>query len=311
MGKIIDFHCKYENGGLGEWAANLDGISFPQAYMEAGMMADLAKKVREHEGARFCKLPFCHTLEAEALGGEIRLGNAVTGPRAGNFRYRSLEEILEIPEIDMESAQAVRLRNTLSACRMLAASGEPVMFLVSGPYTILNGLIDPMTVFRAALKKPEILTAVLEKLEKDILKVMKLAEEAKASYLSYADPAGGVGIAGPRLAEWTAKNFTGELLREADRILKPETIVLLCPKTAYALLGTDMAEWKERKLPYEMEYLEAVEYFHRRQAENIGNADMLESGKVRFAGQDCINRNGHKLPNGIFKELVRNKVGEE
>lgn len=311
MGKIIDFHCKYENGGLGEWAENLDGISFPQAYTEVELMAELANKVREHEGARFCKLPFCHTLEAEALGGEIRLGNAVTGPRAGNFRYRSLEEILEIPEIDMESTLSVRLRNILSACKKLSDSGEPVMFLVSGLYTILNGLIDPMIVYRAALKKPEILTAVLEKIEKDILKVMKLAEEAGASYLSYADPAGGVGIVGPKLAEWTAKNFTEKLLREADWILRPETIVLLCPKTSYALIGADMAEWKERKLPHEMEYLEAVEYFHRRQAENMEATDMLEKGKVRFAGQDCINRNRHKLPNGIFKELVLNEAGEK
>lgn len=302
MGKIMDFRCTYDNaGGLGEWAGELDGISFPQVYTEQDSMAELAKRVREHNGAKFCQLPFCHTLEAEALGGQIRLGNAVTGPRAGGYSYRSLEEILEVPEISPESASGVRLKHTLAACEKLKAQGKPVLFLVTGPFTILNGLVDSGVVFRAALKKPKLLLAVFHKLKKDILKVMKLAEASGVRYLSYADPSGGVNIIGPKLAEWTAKEFTVKLLKEADQHLSSETMVLLCPKTAFALLGTELAEWREHKLPYEMEYLEAVRYLKEMSSGKANETNMLDG--VRFSGQDCINRIGHKLSGG-FQELI-------
>lgn len=303
MGKIMDYRCTYENlGGIGEWAEKLDGISFPEVYQDADRMAELALAVKEKNQTRFCQLPFCHTLEAEALGGDIKLGNAAVGPRTGGYSYRSLEKIAEIPEIDPESASGVRLKRTLEACKKIADSGEPVMFLVTGPFTILNGLIEPTCVFRTALKKPELILAVFQKLQRDILKMMKLAEEAGAEYLSYADPFGGVNIVGPKLAEWTAKNVTAKLLAEADQILNPGTMVLLCPKTAYALTGSEMAKWRERILPCEMEYLEAAEYLHKKQSAAIKGTDMSDT--VRFSGQDCINRIGHKLPDRIFKELL-------
>ena len=81
MARIADFRCTYDNAsGFGAWAAEDYGIKFPDAYTEHEMMVKLALAVKEHNGAAVCLLPFCHTLEAEALGGIIRLGDGVIGP---------------------------------------------------------------------------------------------------------------------------------------------------------------------------------------------------------------------------------------
>lgn len=81
MARIADFRCTYDNAsGFGAWAAEDYGIKFPDAYTEHEMMVKLALAVKEHNGAAVCLLPFCHTLEAEALGGIIRLVDGVTGP---------------------------------------------------------------------------------------------------------------------------------------------------------------------------------------------------------------------------------------
>lgn len=314
MARIADFHCTYDNAsGFGTWVAEDYGIQFPEAYTGREMMVKLALAAKEHNGAAVCLLPFCHTLEAEALGGIIRLGDGVTGPRTGGYCCKTLEEVLELPGIqeryealqkreaglDVEENRKEnraangenmhRLLETLEACRILTQMDETVIFLVSGPLTILNGLADSEIVFRALLKEPELMERVFEKLGKDILAVMKLAEEAGAEFISYADPSGGVNIVGPKVAGRVAQTFTAKFLKAADRQLRSETTVLLCPKTAFALIGTEMAEWKDHVLPEPMEYTKAVLY---------------KKKEIRFAGQDCMNHVGHLLADGKLKELV-------
>lgn len=315
MARIADFLCTYDNAsGFGAWAAEDYGIKFPDAYTEHEMMVKLALAVKEHNGAAVCLLPFCHTLEAEALGGIIRLGDGVTGPRTGGYICKTLEEVLELPEMQElygavpnggmglsaeESRKAeckiksggniLRFAETLEACRILRQMGEMVVFLVSGPLTILNGIVDSELVFRALLREPELMGRVFEKLGRDILVVMKLAEDAGADFLSFADPAGGVNIVGPKVAARVAQTFTAKFLKEADCRMRTETTVLLCPKTAFALIGTEDAEWRDHVLPEPMEYMQAVLY---------------KKKELRFVGQDCMNHVGHRLADGRLKELV-------
>ncbi len=290
MGRILDFQCTYDHAsGFGTWASKTYGIVFPKAYQEREEMMALAKAVKDHNGMPFCLLPFCHTLESEALGGQVRLGDGVTGPRAGQPLCETVEAILKLPAIEAEGDKAVRLKETLEACRMLKDAGETVVFQISGPLTILNGLVDAETLFRTLLRKPEVMAAVFEKIGCDIRTVMKAAEEAGADILSYADPSGGVNLVGPRVAGRVAKEVTVGLLKEADRILKKETVVLLCPKTALALIGTDVAEWRDHVLPEPMEYMDALLY---------------KKKQIRFAGQACVNQVGNWLEDRKLKELV-------
>ena len=69
MGEIKDFHCTYDNsaGINGDVTTGL-GLTFPDAYLRHETMARLSKALKAHDKAVFCELPFCHTVEAEALG---------------------------------------------------------------------------------------------------------------------------------------------------------------------------------------------------------------------------------------------------
>ena len=51
------------------------------------MMAKPSKALKDHDGAGFCELPFCHTVEAEALGGINYVEMTMTGPRAKEYIY--------------------------------------------------------------------------------------------------------------------------------------------------------------------------------------------------------------------------------
>lgn len=287
MAEIKDFHCTYDNsaGIQGEVTKGLN-LTFPDAYLHAETMVLLSKALKEHDGAAFCELPFCHTVEAEALGGSINYGNDKTGPRAKEYICSSVEELLNLPSIDFTKG---RIQEVLKACKSLSEQGEHVVFEVSGPFTILNVLIDAKYVFKAMRKQQELMLDVFHKLGEEILQFMKAAKNHGASFISYADSSGGVNILGPRLAGQVAEGFTYGFLKEAEQLADEETMILLCPKTTFAMLGIEKAVFDDLKLSGVKSYGEAC-------------IEML--GKAKFAGQMCIKNTGYQLENGIFKAVT-------
>ncbi len=286
MGEIKDFNCTYDNsvGISGEVTEGL-GLTFPDAYLHADTMAKLSKALKDHDGAGFCELPFCHTVEAEALGGIINYGNDKTGPRAKEYIYTDVEELLNLPEMDLTTG---RIHEVLLACQELHEKGEHVVLEVSGPFTILNVLIDARYVFKGMRKKPEIMKEVFWKLGREVLRLIDEAKKYGVDMISYADSSGGVNILGPKMAEQVVEDFTYEFVKELETKADEKTIVLLCPKTTLALLGADKAELEEVELPEPMRY---------------GEACIAMIGEVKVAGQMCIKNIQYMLNDGRLKAV--------
>ncbi len=286
MGEIKDFHCTYDNSvGMNEEVTKGLGLTFPDAYMHCDSMVKLSKALKEHDGASFCELPFCHTVEAEAMGGIINYGNALTGPRAKEYICMSVEELLELPEIDFSQG---RIYEVLLACKELRKQGEHVVLQVSGPFTILYVLIHAKYVFMGVRKKPDIMKEVFWKFGDQILKFMEEAKKYDVDLISYADSSGGVNILGPKMAEQVVEDFTYEFLKKVEALVDDQTLILLCPKTTFALLGMEKVILEDRKLSGPMSY-------------GQGCIEMI--GKAKFAGQMCIKNVGYQLENAVFKEV--------
>ena len=84
---------------------------------------------------------------------------------------------------------------------------------VSGPFTILNVLIDARYVFKGMRKQPEVMKKVFWKLGDEILRFMEEAKKYDVDLISYADSSGGVNILGPKMAEQVVEDFTFEFLK--------------------------------------------------------------------------------------------------
>lgn len=286
MGEIKDFKCTYDNSaGISSEVTKGLQLEFPDAYMHQDTMAVLSKALKEHDGAAFCELPFCHTVEAEAMGGIINYGNDKAGPRAKEYICKTPEELLNLPEINLSSG---RIREVLLACRSLREQGEHVVLQVSGPFTILNVLIDAKYVFKAMRKQPELMKQVFWKLGGEILKFMKEAQKYGVDIISYADSSGGLNILGPKMSEQVVEEFTYDFLKLVRKEIGMETLILLCPKTTFALLGTEKAVLKDIPLSGAMEY---------------GSACIEVIGKAEFAGQMCIKNIHYMLETGNIKEV--------
>ena len=287
MKKIVDFRCTYENDtGLDKKTAEAAGIRFPEVYQSAVEMAHMAKLARIQNAEAFCELPFCHTLEAEAMGARVILGDGTTAPRAGAYRYQTLEELEEHSVMDLTFT---RIQEVLAACRLLAAEGEKVVLDVSGPFTIWNSLIDIRVILKAMRKKPEQMQRMFDKVQEEQLRFLKEACNYGVQAFSYADSAGAVNILGPRMMTQVTECFTVPFLKRAEQAIGKERILLVCPKTTLALLGTEHAVLKDVALPEPMRYAEAC-------MQMVGRAQML--------GQMCLKNRNYILQNRIIKEVV-------
>lgn len=286
MGNIKDFQCTYDNsaGVRSEITEGL-GLTFPDAYLHCDTMVTLAKALRQADGAQIYELPFCHTVEAEAMGGIVNMGNEIAGPRAGGYICTEIEQLLELPDIDFSKG---RIHEVLLACKTLREQGEHVVFEVSGPFTILNVLIDARYIFKGLRKKPEVVEKVFWKLGEQILKYMEVVKEYGGDFISYADSSGGRNILGPKMLEDITLNFTYPFLKKAEKIADEKTMFLLCPKTTLALIGTGKAIFVDHKLKEPIGYAQAC-------------IEMV--GKAKIGGQMCIKNVGYQLNQGIFKEV--------
>lgn len=286
MSKIIDFNCTYGNSlGIKKEVTEKTNLKFPEAYKSWDSMVILSEELKKHDNATFCELPFCHTVEGEAMGGIINFGDENIGPRVKDYICTTAKEILALPEIDYSKG---RMSETLKACKYLREKGENVVLYISGPFTIMNCLIDPRHIFKSFRKDPELMKEVLDKFQNEILHFIEEAQKAGVNMISYADSSGGLNILGPKFAEQVVEMFTYPLFKRIEKMLNDETILLLCPKTTFSLLGTDKAVWKDIKLEAPIKY---------------SDASVKVIGQAKFVGQMCVKNKQFQLENGVIKTI--------
>ena len=65
------------------------GMPPAEIYASAENIVKLAKAAGEVDGRGFVLLPFCHTVEAKALGADIKPADDTAGPRPGATRSKA------------------------------------------------------------------------------------------------------------------------------------------------------------------------------------------------------------------------------
>ena len=287
MGNIADFACTYENAiGIGEEITSGLGLSFPEAYQKAELMVKLAKAGKEHNKGVFCELPFCHTLEADAMGAVINMGDETSVPRSGEYLYKKMEEMKGLPEIDFTKG---RMAETLKACQMLRDMGEHVAIEITGPFAFMNVFMDVKYIFKALRKERDAFYEVCDHLGRQLIRYIVEAQAHGVEVISYADGAGGVNILGQEMAAEVAERFTYGFVKDAVGHIGDQAMLLLCPKTTFALTGTGLASFNDVALPGPMRY---------------GEACLEQIGKVKLGGQMCLKNIDFTLGSGTFKEVV-------
>ena len=260
-------------------------LSVPEVYCKSEEMIFLAKQIKKECMSVFCELPFCNTVEMEALGAEIYYAKDGNGPRVRNYKFTNLDELLALPEMDLETG---RVSEVLKACKELCEQGETVLLEISGPITIWNGLLDPSKLFLGMRKNQEKMALLYEKMKQDLLRYIQKAYDCGVRYISYADPVASMHIIGPQASKKLSEMFTYDFLKRVEQETEEDLMILLCPKTTAALLASEKATLALMELDEAVSYEEAC---------------VLKRGKSKFAGQMCVRNKGKLLEDKEFKEV--------
>lgn len=234
----MDFKCLGDDLELiPEEVLRKTGLNFPSAHSEKQSMATLARELRINRGDVLARVPFCVTVEAEAYGAHIKLGDAVNGPRVENYRFASVEELSHLEALDFTKG---RIKEVLNSVEILSEAGETAALSVEGPFTIISSLIEPLNFYKGLRKDSQRILEILTIVEEGIIRYSLEGIKRGASIISYGDPVGAIGIVGPKVY----REYSGP---SSWRIIKgiqgagSRVLLHLCGKTSTALEKIELA----------------------------------------------------------------------
>ena len=124
------------------------GCSWPQAHGDAELMAGLTGAANRLTGVENVGVPFCMTVEAEALGAQVDLGSQENEPRVTRYAMETMADLDKLTPLDLTRG---RVKVCIDAVKLLKISspGVPIIANLTGPVSLATSLVDPMLYYRA------------------------------------------------------------------------------------------------------------------------------------------------------------------
>lgn len=284
----IEFKCVGDNlEVIPDSIVNNTGITFPKAHTDNTLMCLLSKALKNYKKDSICRVPFCVTVEAEALGGNIKLGDMKNGPRVESYAFATIEELGNIKDINFNSG---RIKEVLVAVEKLSNEGECVALSVEGPFTILSSIIDPMIFYKGTRKNKEKIDEFLMVLENNIVNYIIKGIKRGAKIISYGDPVGSLDIVGPKVYEQYSGKISYNILKRVEPYLD-NAIIHLCGKTSTAFEKYGLSVSKGIEFEEEMTYGNAI------------NKILQDMKNVNFIGNACIKRTPFIMKKPVVWEI--------
>lgn len=245
------------------------GLREPRELHEnAGNIAKAAAGVCTSRGGKLVRLPFCNTLEAEALGASVRLG--AQGAFVPQQPYASPQDLPQALRI-----ASPRIDAMMQAIGLLRNQGLCVAYGTTGIFTVLSQLI-PMSALFKTLRGADG-PALLERVENACLDYAERAFRAGAQVLSYADPVATIDIVGRRTFNASVAPSLARYLEGVHRRC-PGVAVFLCGKMSQSLLDAGAARFESAPVPPDCSLEQALLWY------------VQQPGDKETLGLGCLNR---------------------
>ncbi len=199
---------------------------WPDAHRDPEKMTKLGSAAHRIAGLESVNVPFCLTVEIEALGCQVSLhegGRKLKWPSVLNCPFKEPTD-LEIPK---DFSQKGRIPAVLKAIGLLkeGVGGEAaVVTYVAGPLTMAGYLISHEELFMMSLTDPRKAKAFLDRASRVAAYYGSLLKEAGADIITVQDPSSCCDVIGPDMFDDLVKPFLKGLMAQ----LKPPRILHIC-----------------------------------------------------------------------------------
>lgn len=177
---------------------DISGYKWPEAHRNPEIMANLAISMYEQGGFENFGVPFCMTIEAEAMGATVDLGDKTTEPRVIKYPIESVVEWIKLKKMDLNEG---REKVVLDAIKIIKDKNLPVPIManLTGPISVASSLMEPMYFYKELVRKKDEAHKFLNFVTENLIEFGKAQLLAGANVITISDPSGTGEILGPRL----------------------------------------------------------------------------------------------------------------
>ncbi|MFQ6080533.1 MAG: MtaA/CmuA family methyltransferase [Candidatus Bathyarchaeia archaeon] len=199
---------------------------WPDAHRDPEKMAKLGSAAHRIAGLESVNVPFCLTVEIEALGCQVSLhkrGEKLKWPSVISSPVKEPTN-LELPE---DLAERGRIPAVLKAIRLLKeeiGEGASVVSYVAGPLTMAGYLVGHDQLLMMSLTDPKKARAFLEMASRVAAHYGALLKEAGADIITVQEPSSCCDVISPSMFDDLVKPSLRELLAQ----LNPPRILHVC-----------------------------------------------------------------------------------
>jgi MtaA/CmuA family methyltransferase len=198
------------------WAS---GALWPAAHSDGHAMAALVLETQQETCLECLSVPFCMTVEAEALGCEMDLGAETVHPHVAAEALMDLADLERLPPFDPQ--RSGRAPVVLEALRILRGSSSafPIIGAVVGPVSLAAMVMDAGLFMRFAIRDPSAAVRLVNRMEQVTVDFAIAQHAAGADCVMIAEPSATGEVLGERhFARLASPALTRVLgaLRERD-----------------------------------------------------------------------------------------------
>ena len=177
------------------------GHVLPDAHHDHSLMSLLSHDVSEETGFENLGLPFCMTIEAEALGSEVDLGSITTEAKIDREPFPTVKQAEYLPAGAILKNQ--RAQTLIQSVYYLDRQYPdiPVIGSITGPLSLGGSLVDPMGFLKELRKFPVESHRLLDYLTEQLISFAKALADNGVSAICIADPTATGEILGPKIFE--------------------------------------------------------------------------------------------------------------
>lgn len=175
------------------------GCRWPAVHRDAKKMVELSIAMHRETGIENLGIPFCMTVEAEALGGEVEDGDEITSPSMVHYPLKSVQQWKNLK--DLNPYKDGRLPTILQCTTQVSRESPdtPVIGNLVGPLSLATSLLDAMTLFKALKREPEDVHNLLKFLTENSISYGHALISSGADVIAISDPSATGEILGPKL----------------------------------------------------------------------------------------------------------------